>query len=333
MLYNAHGLLSFEDIMRGSDFAELRAFAAIVERGSFARAADHLGLSASALSQTIRQLETRLRTRLLNRTTRSVAPTAAGARLYERLLPTMQELDAAVTEAMAATGRTAGALRINAASIAIKLIAPKLGRFHAQHPDVVLDIVIDDSLTDIVAGRFDAGIRVGQRLEKDMVAVRLTADRQMQAVASPDYLARHGEPKTPADLQHHRCINWRFPGSGNIHRWQMQKRGKPIELSVEGPLISNHADIVVEGALQGLGIFYAYDDDRIHDAIARGRLRRVLADWSPTVPGLFLYYSNRPHSQPALRAFIDCLLDRKSTPAAGQTPRSPGSAKRRDKSR
>jgi len=113
----------------------------------------------------------------------------------------------------------------------------------------------------------------------------------------------------------------------------MQKRGKPIELSVEGPLISNHADIVVEGALQGLGIFYAYDDDRIHEAIARGRLRRVLADWSPTVPGLFLYYSNRPHSQPALRAFIDCLLDRKSTPAAGQTPRSPDSARRRDKSR
>ena len=296
--------------MRGSDFAELRAFAAIVERGSFARAADHLGLSASALSQTIRPLEARLRTRLLNRTTRSVAPTAAGARLYERLLPTMQELDAAVTEAMAATGRTAGTLRINAASIAIKLIAPKLGPFHAQHPDVVLDVVIDDSLTDIVAGRFDAGIRVGQRLEKDMVAVRLTADRQMQAVASPAYLARHGEPKTPADLQHHRCINWRFPGSGNIHRWQMQKRDKPIELSVEGPLISNHADIVVEGALQGLGIFYAYDDDRIHQAIARGQLRRVLADWSPTVPGLFLYYSSRRHSQPALRAFIDCLLDR-----------------------
>jgi DNA-binding transcriptional LysR family regulator len=204
--------------MRGSDFAELRAFAAIVERGSFARAADHLGMSASALSQTIRQLETRLRTRLLNRTTRSVAPTAAGARLYDRLLPTMQELDAAVTEAMAATGRAAGTLRISAASLAVKLIVPRLGRFHAQHPDVVLDVVVDDSLTDIVAGRFDAGIRVGQRLEKDMVAVRLTADRQMQAVASPDYLARHGEPKTPADLQHHRCINWRFPGSGNIHR-------------------------------------------------------------------------------------------------------------------
>ena len=319
--------------MRGSDFAELRAFAAIVERGSFARAADHLGLSASALSQTIRQLETRLRTRLLNRTTRSVAPTAAGARLYERLLPTMQELDAAVAEAMAATGRAAGTLRINAASLAIKLIVPRLGRFHAQHPHVVLDIVIDDSLSDIVAGRFDAGIRVGQRLEKDMVAVRLTADRQMQAVASPDYLARHGEPKTPADLQHHRCINWRFPGSGNIHRWQMEKRGQRIELGVEGPLISNHADIVVEGARQGLGIFYAYDDDRIHEAIARGKLKRVLADWSPTVPGLFLYYSNRRYSQPTLRAFIDCLLDRDQPSVAGQTPRSTGSAKRRGKGR
>ena len=297
--------------MRGSDFAELKAFAAIVERASFARAADHLGLSASALSQTIRQLETRLGVRLLNRTTRSVAPTALGARLYERISPMMRELDAAVAEAVAATGQTAGTLRINTPGMAAKnLIAPRLGRFHMAHPDVVLDIVIDDGLSDIVAGRFDAGIRVGGRLEKDMIAVRLTPDVEMLAVASPDYLARHGEPKIPADLHHHVCINWRFPGSGNIYRWQLQKRGKRIELGVEGALISNHQDVVLAGALQGLGILYAYDDDRVHESIARGRLKRVLADWSPTVPGLFLYYSDRRHPQPALRAFIDCLLDR-----------------------
>jgi DNA-binding transcriptional LysR family regulator len=300
--------------MRGSDFAELKAFAAIVERQSFARAADHLGLSASALSQTIRQLETRLRVRLLNRTTRSVAPTALGARLYERVAPMIQELDAAVAEAVATSGRAAGTLRINTASFAAKkLIAPKLGRFHRAHPDVVLDIVIDDSISDIVAGRFDAGIRVGERLEKDMIAVRLTPDIAMLAVASPAYLAIHGEPKTPADLQAHACINWRFPGSGAIYRWELQKKRKKFEMAVTGPLISNLQEIVLEGALQGLGILYSYDDDRIYESIEAGRLKRVLADWSPTFPGLFLYYSNRRHPQPALKAFIDCLLDRQST--------------------
>ncbi len=300
--------------MRGSDFAELKAFAAIVERKSFARAADHLGLSASALSQTIRQLETRLGVRLLNRTTRSVAPTAAGTRLYDRVAPMIAELDAAVVEAVATAGRTAGTLRINTPTYAAKkLIAPKLGRFHREHPDVVLDIVIDDGLSDIVAQRFDAGIRIGERLEKDVIAVRLTPDMTMLAVASPEYLAVHGEPRTPADLHAHACLNWRFPGSGAIYRWELQKKQKKIEMSVQGPLISNLQEVVLEGALQGLGILYSYDDDRIYESIAAGRLRRILVDWSPTFPGLFLYYSNRHHPQPALRAFIDCLLDRRST--------------------
>jgi len=297
--------------MRGSDFAELRAFAAIVERASFARAADHLGLSASALSQTIRQLENRLGVRLLNRTTRSVAPTASGARLYQRIAPLIQEFDAAVTETIASTGRAAGTLRINTLSMAAKkLIAPRLGRFHRNNPGVVLDLVIDDGLSDIVATGFDAGIRVGERLEKDMIAVRLTRDIPMLAVASPDYIARCGEPKTPDDLHQHACINWRFPGSGAIYRWQFKKKAKQLELSVEGPLISNLQEVVVEGALQGLGILYAYDDDRVLDALGKGRLKRVLADWSPTSPGLFLYHPHRRDSQPALRAFIDCLLDR-----------------------
>src|ERR1700720_3755237 len=197
--------------MRGAEFAELKAFAAIVERASFARAPDHLGLSPSALSQTIRQLEARLGVRLLNRTTRSVAPTASGSRLHERIAPMIEEMDAAVTEAV-------------------------------------------------------AGIRVGEHLEKDMIAVRLTPDVQMLAVASPDYLARRGEPKTPADLHRHACINWRFPGSGAIYRWSLAKKGKRIELAVDGPLISNLQEVVLEGALQGIGISYAYDADRISAA-------------------------------------------------------------------
>ena len=297
--------------MRGSEFAELRAFSAIVERASFARAADHLGLSASALSQTIRQLEARLGVRLLNRTTRSVAPTSAGSRLHERIAPMMVEMDLAIAEAVAATGRTAGSLRINTLGMAAKkIIAPRLGRFHRAHPDIALDIVVDDGLSDIVAGRFDAGIRVGERLEKDMTAVRLTSDVKMLVVASPDYFVRHGEPNTPADLHRHACINWRFPGSGRIYRWEFAKKGKKVEIAVVGPLISNHQDVVVDAALQGLGVLYAYDVDRIDEAIARGLLKRVLADWSLTSPGLYLYYSNRRHPQPALRAFINCLLDR-----------------------
>jgi DNA-binding transcriptional LysR family regulator len=303
--------------MRGSDFAELRAFAAVVERASFARAAMQLGLSASALSQTIRQLEARLGVRLLNRTTRSVAPTSAGERLYDRISPMMREMDAAVAEAVAVTGRVAGPLRINTPGMAAaKLIAPRLGRFHRAHPDVVLDIVIDDGLSDIVAGRFDAGIRGGERLDKDVIAVRLTPDMQMMAVASPDYLAGHGEPKVPADLHRHACINWRYPVGGNIYRWEFEKDGKEFEMGVEGPLISSHQEVVLQGALQGIGILYTYDDDRIYEAIAEGWLKRVLADWSPSFPGLFLYYSNRRHPQPALRAFIDCLLDRDLAAAA-----------------
>jgi DNA-binding transcriptional LysR family regulator len=297
--------------MRGSEFAELKAFAAVVERASFARAADHLGLSRSALSQTIRQMESRLGVRLLNRTTRSVAPTAVGSRLHQRIAPMILEMDAAVAEAVAATGHTAGTLRINTIGMAAKkIIAPRLGRFHRANPDVVLDIVIDDALSDIVAGRFDAGIRVGGRLEKDMIAVRLTPDVKLRVLASPDYLARRGEPRTPADLHQHACINWRFPGSGRIYRWEFEKKGKKLDMTVAGPLIANHQDVVIEAALQGLGILYAYDDDRVDEAIARGRLKRILADWSLTSPGLYLYYSNRRHPQPALRAFIDCLLER-----------------------
>jgi len=297
--------------MRGSDFAELRAFMAVVERRSFVRAADHLGLSASALSQTIRQLETRLGVRLLNRTTRSVAPTAAGARLHERLAPLVQDMDTAVAEAVASMGRAAGTLRINTLGMAAKqLIAPRLGRFHAAYPDVVLDIVVDEHLSDIVAGGFDAGIRVGERLEKDMVAIRLTPDHPMRAVASPDYLARHGEPKEPADLHRHSCINWRFPGSGAVYRWPLERKGKKLEMAVAGPVVSNFQDVMDEAALQGLGILYSYDDEPVRKLIEAGRLKRVLADWSPTVPGIFLYYSSRRLPTPALKGFIDCLLDR-----------------------
>lgn len=297
--------------MRGSDFAELKAFVAIVDRGSYARAADYLGLSRSALSQIIQHLESRLGVRLLNRTTRSVSPTEAGRRLHERIAPMIIQMDDAVAEAIDTNSRIAGTLRINTLSMAAKkIIAPRLGRFYSLYPEVVLDIVVDDGLSDIVSGAFDAGIRVGERLQKDMIAVRLTDDIKLMAVASPDYLDKFGEPKSPEELQYHACINWRFPGSGNIASWEFQHNKKKIETFVSGPVISNHQDTVVAAAIQGLGILYAYNDDGIANALRCGHLRRVLDKWSPTVPGLFLYYSNRHHFLPALRAFIDCLLDR-----------------------
>lgn len=297
--------------MRGSDFAELKAFVAVVERESFARAAEHLGLSPSALSQTIRQLEGRIGARLLNRTTRSVAPSASGERLYRRIAPLFREMAAAVAEATEATGQMRGTLRINAPGIAARtIVAPRLAGFHRAHPDVVLDIVVDDALADIVAGRFDAGIRVGGQLQRDMIAVRLTPDMAMVAVASPDYLARRGMPKSPADLHEHSCINWRLQMDGRPYRWEFRKRGQRLDVAVDGPVVTNHVDIGVAAALQGLGIVYHFERDGVAEHLAQGRLVQVLAEWSIARPGLFLYYPNRQHQPAALGAFVDCLLDR-----------------------
>jgi len=313
--------------VRGSEFAELKAFAAVVQRTSFARAAEHLGLSPSALSQTIRLLESRLGVRLLNRTTRSVAPTAAGLQLNERIAPLIRAMDEAVAEVSAAAGQTKGTLRINTPGMAARrIIAPRLGRFHRAHPDVELDIVVDDTLGDIVAGRYDAGIRVGGRLEKDMIAVRLTPDVQMTVVASPNYLARRGLPCTPADLANHACINWRLEADGRLYRWQFEKRGKQLEVSTQGPLVTNDSDTGVEAALQGLGILYAFERARVDECVAQGRLTRILTDWSVTKPGLFLYYPNRRHAPAALAAFVDCLLDRDLP--SGHTLKVPKSAEK-----
>lgn len=298
--------------MRGSDFAQLKAFVAVVERQSFARAAEHLGLSPSALSQTIRQLEGRIGARLLNRTTRSVAPSSSGERLYRRIAPLFREMAVAVAEAGEATGQMSGTLRINTLGIAARtIIAPRLSRFHQAHPDVVLDIVVDDALADVVAGRFDAGIRVGGQLEKDMIAVRLTPDLNMVAVASPDYLARRGTPKSPTELHDHACVNWRLQMDGRHYRWEFKKRGQRLEVAVDGPVVTNHADIGIAAALNGLGIAYHFERDGVAEHLAQGRLVQILADWSISRPGLFLYYPNRQHRPAPLGAFIDCLLDRK----------------------
>ncbi|XXU13823.1 LysR family transcriptional regulator [Sorangium sp. So ce861] len=294
-------------MMRGREFADLTAFAAIVEHGSFARAAAHLRVSPSALSQTIRGLEERLGVRLLNRTTRSVAPSEAGARLLSRLSPALTELEAAVADVKALRDRPSGVLRINTARVAaVWCLAPLLGPFHEEHPEIVLDVVVEDAIADIVARRFDAGVRLGERLERDMVAVKLSGDFSMMAVASPAYLARHGAPATPRDLHRHRCINTRWPTDGSLYRWEFEKGKQSLEVAVEGPLIVNDVDLALRAAVDGVGIAYVFDE-QARPLVEAGRLTRVLEPWSPSFPGFYLYYPSRRQTPPALRAFIEFL--------------------------
>lgn len=291
--------------MRGSDFAELRAFAAIVEHGGFARAAAHLGISASALSQTLRNLETRLGVRLLNRTTRSVAPTAAGTQMLARLLPAMAEIEAAVAQAVDQRQTPSGRLRLNVTRVAaLHFLAPLIAPFHRQYPDIILDLNIEDKLVDIVAGGFDAGVRLHEKLAKDMVAVKLGEAVRMRVVASPVYLARHGRPLTPGDLHRHRCLNYRWPTNGNVYRWEFERDGDKQEIAVTGPVIVDEPEVLVRAALDGAGIAYLFEQ-QIAAGLADGRLLPLLDDWTPPFPGFYLYSpANRQVPRP-LRAFID----------------------------
>jgi DNA-binding transcriptional LysR family regulator len=290
--------------MRGSDYAELRAFAAIVEHGGFARAAAQLGVSPSALSQTIRGLEERIGIRLLNRTTRSVAPSEAGARLLARLLPALADLDAAVADVRSLSDTPSGLLRINATRIAaIHYLAPLIGPFLNAYPDVVLDVIAEDRLVDIVAERFDAGVRLGEMVEKDMIAVRLGGEMEMMTVAAPSYVERFGVPKTPRELRNHRCINVRWP-SGGLYRWEFERGAEKLEASVAGPLIVNEPDVATRAALDGVGIAFLFGH-QARPLIEAGRLVRFLEEWTPPFPGFYLYYPSRRQTPPALRAFID----------------------------
>jgi DNA-binding transcriptional LysR family regulator len=307
--------------MRGGEFADLRSFAAIVEHGSFARAAANLGVSPSALSQTIRGLETRLGVRLLNRTTRSVAPTDARTRLLERLLPAMAEFDAAVAEVKAESGRPSGTLRINCPrTAAIHVLGPLIGPFLKAYPEITLDIVTEEKLVDIVAGRFDAGIRLGEKVEQDMVAVKFGGDLEMLVVGSPDYFAEHGKPKTPRDLQAHRCINTRWPTDGSLYRWEFERGAEKLEAAVAGSLIVNEPEIAVQAAVDGIGLAYLFRY-QIQAALAAGKLITVLKDWTPPFPGFYLYYPSRRQMPPALRAFVD-FIGRSSRSRTGSSGRS-----------
>jgi len=293
--------------MRGSDYAQLKAFGRVVAHGNFARAAGELGLSPSTLSQMIRALEARLGVRLLNRTTRSLSLTDAGERLHARFAPAMAEMEAALAEAAGAAGNPAGTLRVHLPGIAAAtFLEPLLGRFYEAYPAIVLDLTIDEVAVDLVKEGYDVGARLGEFLEADMVAVKLGGEQRQLAVASPGYIARHGRPLVPANLLVHRCINWRRPGQAGLYKWEFAQDGRWFSVAVEGPLIVSQRAMALSAAVQGVGIAF-WAEELVRPLIEAGRLVPLLEDWCAPFPGWYLCYPRQSHTPPALRAFVDFL--------------------------
>ncbi len=308
--------------MRGAEFAEMTAFAAIAEQRSFAKAATQLGLGKSTLSQNLRSLEERLGVRLLNRTTRSVSLTEAGARLLARLAPSLVELHAAVDEVVNHRQNPTGLLRLVVQPpVATLLIEPILARFLAEYPAVQMDVAVVKMPADIVAEGFDAGIRLGEQIDHDMIAMRVMGERRFLVVASPDYVARHPNPKTPRDLLHHDCIRNRLP-NGAIFGWDFEKNGKVLHINVEGRLIVNDIELSIRAVRDGLGLAYLLYDYVAADLKAR-RLVPLLEDWSPRLSGFFLYHSSRRQITGPLRALITFL--KAEAARRGVTPAMPPS--------
>ena len=286
----------------------LAAFAVVADERSFTKAALRLGVSRSAISHSIRTLEERLQLRLLARTTRSVAPTEAGERLLSRLRPALHDIQASLAEAGELRAKPAGTVRLIAPPMAVAMnVWSRIAKFARDYPEVVLDVTTEgDDRPDLVAGRFDAGIHLGEFVQRDMVAVKVTGEQRAAIVASPTYFDSHPRPKSPRDLTTHRCISHRVGASGPVYRWEFEKRGKPVTVSVSGPLVFTDPTFTVRAALDGLGLAYVFEDD-VANYLARGDLVRVLEDWCPPFEGYFLYYPSRRHQPPALQALVDAL--------------------------
>lgn len=294
--------------MRGAEFAELRAFIEVVERGNFARAATHLNLAPSTLSQTIRSLEDRLGVRLLHRTTRSVSLTEAGEHFLAKIRPVFEELHAAIESINDFRDTPVGTLRLSVTTIPARMIlAPLLKNFLAAYPAINLEITVNSANVDIVKGRFDAGIRYGRLIAQDMVMVRASPPSRILAVASPDYLSAHPLPKKPEDLRHHSCIRFRLENH-QLLAWEFEKNKKKIAVGVSGPLIVNNVDLMVKAALEGIGVGYIAET-YIGEEIARGDLVPMLTDWSPAYDSWYLYYANRHHMPAPLKAFIKFMRE------------------------
>jgi len=295
-------------------FDELAAFAAIARERSFTRAGAKLGVSPSALSQTIKGLEARLGVRLLARTTRSVSPTEAGDRLLQTLAPRLEEIEQAVAALGELRERPAGTIRITAGEHAARtVLQPGLAKLLPQYPDIHVEVVVDYGLVDIVAEGFDAGVRLGEQVAKDMIALRIGPDMRMAVVGSPTYFAGRQPPVDPQDLTEHNCINMRLPTYGGLFAWEFEKDGRELKVRVEGQLTFNTIRQRLDSALQGLGLAYM-PEDIAAPAIATGDLIRVLEDWCAPFSGYHLYYPSRRHASPAFYLLVESLRFREKPP-------------------
>jgi DNA-binding transcriptional LysR family regulator len=286
---------------------DLIAFVMVARERSFTRAAARLGVSPSALSHTMRALEERLGLRLLTRTTRKVTPTEAGDRLLESLGPKFDAIDAEIEALNELRDRPAGTIRLTATEYAAEMILlPALQKLLPDYPDIKIEIVIDYGLTDIVGERIDAGVRTGEQVAKDMIAVRIGPDMRMAVVAAPAYIARHGRPKRPQDLTQHNCINLRLPTHGGLYAWEFEKARRELRVRVDGQLVFNNSGSMLKAALVGLGLAYL-PEGQVRPHLARGALVQVLADWCAPFAGYHLYYPSRRQLTPAFSLLVEAL--------------------------
>jgi DNA-binding transcriptional LysR family regulator len=293
--------------MRREELGDLMVFLAVAEARSFTRAAAKLGTSQSALSHTVRRLETRLGLRLLTRTTRNVAPTDAGQRLIETLRPAFDEIDGELAALSALRDKPAGTIRITTSGHAADTILwPALARLLPAYPDIKVELSIDLGLTDIVTQRFDAGVRLGEQVAKDMVAVRIGPDLRMAVVGAPAYLAERPAPKTPQELTDHACINLRLPTLGGLYAWEFERDGRELNVRVDGPLVFNDISMILKAATGGFGLACVLEG-HVAEQIADGRLVRVLEDWCPPFAGYHLYYPSRRQPAPAFTLLVEAL--------------------------
>lgn len=303
--------------MPRESYDDLLAFIAVARAGSFTRAAARLGVSQSALSHTISGLEARLGVRLLSRTTRSLAPTDAGERLLHGIAPRFDEISAELAALSELRDKPAGNIRITCAEhSADSILWPALAKFLPEYPDIRVELNIDYGLTDIVAQRYDAGVRLGDAVARDMIAVRIAPDLCMAIVGAPAYFARRPPPQTPQELAAHDCIALRLPTHDNVYAWELEKDAHPLKVRVDGQCVFNSGTQILRAALAGFGLAYL-PADMVEQHVAAGRLIRVLADWSPTFPGYHLYYPSRRQSSPAFALLVDALRYR---PLPGAAP-------------
>jgi DNA-binding transcriptional LysR family regulator len=296
--------------MKRENVNHLIAFLAVARERSFTKAAAKLGVSQSALSHTLRELEARLGLRLLTRTTRSLSTTEAGERLLLTVGPRFEEIEAELEAISELRDRPAGSIRITATDYAAETILwPKLAKFLREYPDVKVEIITDYGLTDIVAQRYDAGVRLGGQVAKDMIAVRIGPDMRMAVAGAPSYFANHSPPKKPQDLTGHNCINLRLPTYGGLYAWEFEKGGRELKVRVEGQLVFNGTAPMLKAALAGFGLAYV-PEDLVQPQVVKGRLKRVLEDWCPPFLGYHLYYPSRRQSSLAFARLVEALRHR-----------------------